>query len=100
MSRIEQLVVLEILQVEGFSRVTSTIGFFRLEDRVEQADQGDAVLRRPEGLLEGEIVDRSDSKRHGGGGNWQVLGAIPDSMHYTRTAARGHGGLDDGPVPG
>src|ERR1700722_15598228 len=36
----------------------------KIEDRIEQADQGDAVLRRPKGFLEGEINDRSYSKQH------------------------------------
>jgi len=36
------------------------------EDHQAETDQGGAVLRRAERLLEGKIVDRANSKRHGG----------------------------------
>ena len=81
-----QFVLLEILDVEWVLQRDLDDRRFRPENRVEQADQGDAVLPRAECLLEGEIVDRSDSKRHGVGGNGQVLWAVPESMHYTRSA--------------
>ena len=60
-----EFVLLEILGVEGIIKCDVDDRLFRSEDRVQQADQAGAVLRRPEGLLEGEIDDRADSKRHG-----------------------------------
>jgi hypothetical protein len=60
-----QFVVLEILRVEGIFDGDVDNWLLQPEDRVEQADQTGAVLRGAKGLLEGEVIDRADSKRHG-----------------------------------
>ena len=86
-----QFVVLEILQVEGIFEGDLDDRRLRLENRVEQTDQGDAVLRGPKGFLEGKIIDGANSKRHGGRRQWvNALRGSLVPLHYTRSAAYGH----------
>ena len=79
-----QFVLLEILGIKGVVEDDLDNRLLRPEGRVEQVDQAGAVLRRPEGHLEGEINEWVDSKRHGGRRQWlnAVRGSlIPCNIH-------------------
>jgi len=56
-SRIDSLSSLEILQVEGVFRGDLDDRRLRLENRVEQTDQGDAIAAVPKIFFEGKIID-------------------------------------------
>ena len=60
-----QLVLLKIYRIVGILQLHLDNRRRQIEDRVEQTDQNDGVFRRPENLLEGKIVGRADSNRHG-----------------------------------
>ncbi len=59
-----QLIVLEILQVEGVGKRDLDDRRAGIENRIQQADQGNTILWGPERAFERIIISGADSKRH------------------------------------